>query len=166
MKKVWRLLLLFLALAALLAALVFLKDKPQEETAENNETKSIELLKVDKEKIQKVSVKSTKGNYDLKKSGDTWTIEGASFKIDQDAVDNILNSLTTITADRLIKENSSELEEYGLKEPEVIVTVELIDGRSKEIQLGNTSPSGESSYIKVKENNNVYLANSYAVSNF
>lgn len=164
MKKVWRLLSMLIVLIVLVGIYIFAKDTPKkEETANNTEVKTIELLKLEKDKIKKVAIKSQDNEITIEKQGDKWGVTGTQFPIKQDSLNNVVTTLSSLNADKLIAENPSDLQQYGLDKGNAIVTATMDNGEEKTVVLGNETPGGSSSYVMLKGVNNVYTVSSTSI---
>lgn len=75
---------------------------------------------------------------------------------------NVVSMAAMIQVYELICEDPTEeqLHNYGLTEPSAILEVELEDGTSKKMIVGDTAPAGTYMYIQMAGDNNVYSTSS------
>lgn len=65
------------------------------------------------------------------------------------AVDFLLSTLVNSQSERDFEVSTEQLSEYGLVEPAVILTVQLIDGKTQQVHLGDPDFQGESLYALI-----------------
>ncbi|HWE51468.1 MAG TPA: DUF4340 domain-containing protein [Bryobacteraceae bacterium] len=103
----------------------------------------------------------------LKKLADVWTItEPKPMDADSEAVGPLTGALGTITADRVIDENPSTLEPYGLGPTAMEVDITTKDGKTTKLLVGSATPSGSDNYAKVEGNPKVYTIASSVKTGF
>lgn len=165
MKKSQKLFSGFIILAVLLGIYIHAKDVPQESNTDNQAV-SIEVVKIDKAKIKQIDIKSAASEFSLSKEGGKWKISGENSELNESVMNSILESLSTINAERLISEASSDLGEYGLDHPDKIITVKLDSGEQKIIEVGAKTLRGYSYYLKIKDISRIYTVSSSYVDDF
>ena len=117
----------------------------------------IELLQIDSEKVQALTIKNRDGEFVLEKDGDLWNlVSGGDFKIDSLKLDNIVSTISGLYAERVIEKDAKDLEKYGLSEP-VVHTLKTSDGETIVVELGNATVTNENYYVKLNEENTVYI---------
>jgi hypothetical protein len=93
----------------------------------------------------------------LKKTGDKWEItEPKPLPADQDAVKGLVTSLASLQSDRLIEQNPTSLETFGLAEPKGEIDVTIKGGTVNKVLFGSENPSGSATYAKLASNPAVY----------
>ncbi len=66
-----------------------------------------------------------------------WKAQGGSeMKVKSSKIDNLLDQLGVIRADEFLEAKSKEGEDYGLDPADVVVSLDLKDGRKEEVRLG------------------------------
>jgi hypothetical protein len=154
-----------MVLVVLIAIYFYAKAIP-EKTEVTKEASAVEVLRLDKEKIKKIDIDSSASKVSLVKEGTEWKAVGENRSLDQNIVNNLVNSLSVIIADRLISEKADDLAQYGLKEPANSVTVILDGGEQKVILLGDKTLGGDSVYIKIKDDVKVFTVDATSVENY
>jgi hypothetical protein len=76
--------------------------------------------------------------------------------VDNDAVQNVASSLTSLTADQVVEDKPSDLAQFGLKEPSFDLKITKKDGKTTELQLGDEAPTSGLIYAKVAADPKVY----------
>ena len=103
----------------------------------------------------------------LKKVSDVWQItEPKALPADSEAVSPLTGALSSIDTDRLIDENPSSLEPYGLTSAATEIDVTQKGGRVTKLLLGGATPAGSDTYIKLGSDPKVYTIASTSKSNF
>ena len=86
----------------------------------------------------------------LKRDGGNWQIVSPkSVPADQSSVSSLVNSATSITSDRVVDPNVTDLATYGLQPPVLKVNIDTNAGKTTALLVGEESPSG-SVYAKLE----------------
>ncbi len=157
--------ILVVVLGLLVGAYFFINYKKSGTTdpaAQTTETdKSIRVMEMDSQKISSIQYSSPEGEFTIKRQGDTWVMDPAyELALDKNTVDNTVSSLADVVANKVIAEKSDRLSDFGLDKPSVVKVV-LSDGSSKELEVGNKSPTGEDVYVKLKGQQKIYTVGGY-----
>lgn len=108
------------------------------------------VFSVNAEDITQVEWSSGSEKLEFKKDADKWSIAGvASETIAQSKVNTFIQSVANIRSSREIGGEENP-EEYGLKEPNTVITV-TANGETSEIFIGDTSPTLGEVFIMKKE---------------
>lgn len=100
--------------------------------------------------------KSSNGEYDVE-----WElVSGGNFPLHHQNVNIVALNAVDLKAYKLIEENPTSLDIYGLDKP-YRVTFKLDDGTEKYIEVGSMTPTKQAYYIRVSDSNNVYAIYSY-----
>src|SRR5262249_51547901 len=65
-----------------------------------------------------------------------------------------------LTSDRLIEDKAADLAPYGLATPGVLVTVTKKDGKTEDLLLGDDTPTGGGTFVKMKNDPRVFSVSS------
>lgn len=157
MKKLWSLLALVLVLVLLSGSYVYLKNKPKKDNAKNNESAAKEQIsQIDKDKITKMVLTSSKGEIVFEKKDKEWKIPNVNYKLNQTDIDDIAQSFANMQAETVVSDNGKDLENYGLKTPAVTAKAILSDGTEKVFLLGDKTPIGDTYYLMAKDSPKIY----------
>lgn len=127
-------------------------NKKQEEEEESGE--SILVTELDADTITAVSYNVGNGELAFEKQDDTWYYaEDKDFPLDQSYLQNIVDGMCAITADRKL-EDGDALADYGLEEP--AYTVQLTDSEGNTTQIGFGDLTGDNYYVNVNGSDQVY----------
>src|SRR5687768_1049868 len=132
------------------------------------ETPSEKLITVEASQIQEVRIRNEAGEEStLKRSGDRWTLaEIAGAEADETEAGNIVTSLASLEASRVVDEQPASLAEYGLDKPRMTVAFTDAAGKQQTILVGSKTPTGGDLYAKVADAPRVILIGSYLEETF
>jgi hypothetical protein len=152
----------FLALALIvLIGIYFWYDnyqKSKENTADSDEEQTIDLAMVDTTQVD--SIHYVKGDTDLTfiLVNDVWVEQKDEERpINQEHITSILNAIKELKADRLIMESPEDLSDYGLEQPQAILTATMKDQSIVTVKIGDEATDSSGYYGLVNENSTVYL---------
>ena len=139
--------------------------KETESEEENDETKEIVSISSDDEKSIKFII--DKKEVTFEKDGDTWIKNDESeFPVDQDKLDTLAGSFSSVTAERTL-ENVEDVSEYELDQPENTITITTEDGETTVIQVGMENDSTSQEYIELNnDSSTVYVVGSTTFQSF
>jgi hypothetical protein len=160
-KRHRQLLLLGIIMVGLLGAYFFLKQKPLTKTPAApaaSAKPAIVLAQLDQAQINKLVIKSPKGNLTFVKQPGGWQSEPAQpYELDQDRIITTVSTFTALTATELIDGQPDDLRQYGLAQPAVTVTVYTAGKTgSVTVHLGDLTPLGSNYYAQREGDPKVY----------
>ena len=159
------LILLLLALAALILVYYWYGKYSSSKEDKDTTSDTISLVEIDKDQVNSLHYKYDDADLTFVKEDDIWKSEAAPDRpINQDYVNNMLNAIDEISADRLIAEKPDNLEDYGLAEPISYLQAKLTNGSSVTLQVGNEVSTKDGYYALVNEDGKVYMLASNYVS--
>lgn len=151
--------ILVLLLAALLGTYFWYdNDKKSKEKTEAQEKQTIDLAKVDAAQVE--SLHYVKGATDLTflLTGEVWVEQNDQQRpMNQEHITAMLNAIKDLKADRLIMKSPENLSDYGLEQPQAILTATKKDKSTVTVKLGNKTTDSSGYYGMVNEDNTVYL---------
>lgn len=167
MTKFRNIIIMVVVLALLGGSYIFLKNRPDREEPQAQKDK-VTILKFDKNEITQMVLKSSKGvltfnkvekEIEEEKDGKKEKVKKSMWEVDyphpvvlkQMSVDDIAYSFASLYAERVVEEETPEdLTPYGLKEPQVVAEATLEDGSKKVLLLGNKTAAGNTYYLMVE----------------
>lgn len=159
MKLYRNLIILVVVLLALIGSILLYNFVFKSETAVDD--KSISVSKFESDKASEIIIEGNEGKIVLKKNDTQWElVSGGDFPLNNTAVNSIVTNMADLTAYKLIEENSSSLDKYGLENPYKL-TIKLKDGTESIVQVGNETPTKQGYYIKKIDSNDVYAVYTY-----
>lgn len=134
-------------------------NSKNEQAEEGTGTESTTLAELDTDSVTEIAYTYAGNTVTLAKDEeDTWYYtEDTGFPLNTTRVDTMLTALSSVTAIRLISENSEDFGEFGLSEPQCVVTVKSSDGTSSVFNIGNYNEMLSAYYINVGGTDKSYL---------
>ncbi|MDR1699696.1 MAG: DUF4340 domain-containing protein [Lachnoclostridium sp.] len=165
-KKQWLLLgsLLFV-IAAMIIGYRFIPEgekETEEEITAQEQTTNIASMTADS--IQSIEVKSARGTSTFVKENNVWSwSQKKDISLNTETMDTFTKELEKVDVTTEIDYDETLLEDYGLKEPDLIVTVTQTDGKETIFSLGTTVPSvgGYYSTVSGREGKIINLPQSF-----
>jgi hypothetical protein len=157
-----------IVLAALTGTLYWSNHrKPAESTASADAAPKI--LTLNQADITGIEIKKQSGEgLSLGKTdAGHWQITAPkSLAADQDAVSNMLSTLSSLNSDRLVEDKATNLEQYGLATPSLEVDITKKDKKTEKLLIGDNTPAGSGAYAAVAGDPRVFILATYNRSNF
>lgn len=128
----------------------------EEESTESTET--YEFVSVSSDDITKLTWSYEDTEYTLEKNDDgnwIWT-DDEDFELDQDTVNGMVSTISAIDASRVLTD-VTDYAQYGLDDPESVITFETSDGQEIQIITGDTNEVSSEYYAKRSDDDSVYL---------
>src|SRR5215471_8399934 len=101
----------------------------------------------------------------LKKTDGKWQIiQPKPLAADQDSVNSLVSSLSSLSSDRLIEDKASDLSSYGLTSPAEQVAVTRKDGKVQTLLVGDDTPTSSGVFAKLEGDPRVFTIASYVKS--
>lgn len=158
----------FLGLLAILIALVaYLYFVESKRTPGSDIEKRPKVFSVDESAIDEITIKAESGEVTtLRKSGSDWQIVApTSAEADSSEVSGLTMNLASLEEQRLIDENPSDVQEFGLDNPRVEVAFKA-GGEEHRLLIGSRTPTGGDMYARTAASPKVFLIASYLDSTF
>jgi hypothetical protein len=154
---------LVVILVALGAYLYFVESKREP----GSESRLEKVFAVQADAIEEITVRSDSGEQTtLRKSDGNWTIVApVATEPDSVEVSGLTSGLSNLELQRVIDDNATNLEEYGLAPPAIEVAFRA-GGEERRLQIGNKTPPGTDLYAKLADQPRVFLISSYLSSTF
>ena len=122
------------------------------------------MLTIPEDQIREVRIEKTGGERTLLRKGDDgkWQIvEPQPLRADQDTVNSMVSTLSSLSADKLVEEKAADLSPYGLNKPGLTVKVARKDGKTSDVAIGDEVLTGSGSYAKVAGDPRVFTIASF-----
>lgn len=170
-KKVKGLIAGTVAVVVLVAALVILMLMPgTEDGASSSDVSSSSDIVLNSKAVSDISsitVQNSLGEYTVTpgENGE-YSVTGLTedIPLNQSGYDNITSDASEIVAKRLVEENTENLAQYGLEEPQAQVSIAYADGSELSMAVGEDAPLEAGTYVL--QDGKVYLFNSHKVDTF
>jgi Domain of unknown function (DUF4340) len=128
-----------------------------------DETKSTKLFTVPDDQIQEIKLqKQGADTIDLHRTAGKWQIVSPkSLPADQDSVSSMLSTLSSMNSDHVIEEHATNVDQYGLSQPSMKVTIVETNSKSHELLVGDSTPAGSAAYAELAGEPKVFTIASY-----
>jgi IS5 family transposase len=122
---------------------------------------------VQSDKIDKVTVKSDKGETTTaQKQGTSWQLtQPVATGADESEVSGITSNLASMEVQRVVDEQPGDLKQYGL-DPARVEVAFASGGKERRILLGQKTPTGSDMYAKLPDKPRVFLISSFLDTTF
>ena len=153
------------ALAALAGTLYWSNHhKPADDTVKASADTPPKILAMNEADLTKIDLKK-KGADELvlaKNNAGKWQITAPKpLGVDQDAVNSMVSTLSSLSSDRLVEDKAANLNQYGLTAPSIEVDVTKKDGKTQKLLIGDDTPTGSAAYARLDGDPRVFTIASY-----
>lgn len=145
------LLLLGILIIVMVFYFTYKKILPQKEKLKEEKEK---IFSVEKEKINRIYIKTPDKEIELVKENENWIIKEKGYECDKDEIETILNKIISLDIEKELGE-ISELSIYGLLEPKKLLEFKA-NGENYILYVGDDTPTGSSTYV-TKDKKNILL---------
>jgi hypothetical protein len=161
-------LILVVVLAGLGAYIYFVDSKRPAASADGSSAVKEKVFTVEGDKVNELRVTSKGESSLLRKTESGWKlVEPAPFDADPPEVIGIANALGNVEIVRVVDENATNLDQFGLANPAVVVEYKAEGGASGKLKLGNKNATqGEVYALKNDDQKRVFLVSSFQESTF
>jgi len=122
------------------------------------------VLSVQEADIRRIEVARRGGETTVieKDTSGNWKLTSpAGYPVDKLAVSSFVTAVASVSSDKVVEDKTTDLAQYGLKEPSLTVTLGLKDGKTKVQRVGDDAPAGSASYAAADGDPHVYTIASY-----
>jgi hypothetical protein len=160
-------LILVVVLAGLGAYIYFVDAKRPAASADGSSAEKEKVFTVEADKINELRVTSQGQTSLLKKTESGWKlVEPTAIDADPPEAIGVATALTNIDIVRVIDENATNLEQFGLANPKTIVEYKAEGGGSGTLKLGNKNPTQSEIYALKNNDKRVFLVSSFQETSF
>lgn len=157
--------LVLIVLCALLLAVVLLLDKNGGKSDGAGESK--QLFKVEEGKIRRIALVRDGATVAAVRGDKQWTIEQpVRAEGNKDEWNGLALALSAFDYERVVEEQPQNPGQYGLGNPELVVTFELDKGEVHKLELGAPNFSGGSYFARRGNDPKIYLVSGYSRDKF
>lgn len=165
-RQLGTILLLLILLCGLGIGYLFAIRYQEKKEAADTESE-ITLYSVKESDITELSYQNSTAKLTLIKKGKTWHLKNdASFPVEQSRVETMLGDVAKMTAKRLVVKDCTDLSEYELEEPQLVVTIVTKDGEKRKLSYGLEAAAAGGCYAYMDDARDVYVIASNVTSDF
>jgi Domain of unknown function (DUF4340) len=153
---------------AILGGAIWWSNKHPSTDTKSKTPDTPKIVSVDGKQIDTIRIsKPGSDPVELAKLANSWEImKPATMHADQDAVNMLTGSLSTLNADRLIDEHPTDLKEFGLDNPSIEVDFTVKGGKEQKLLLGSDTPAATGTYAKLESDPKVYTVPTVTKTSF
>jgi Domain of unknown function (DUF4340) len=160
----FRLVALALVVIAL-GAYIFFFERHQLSTDEIAERKDKLFPSFEQSAADDIQIRNPHGRFELKREGAKWKLVAPlADDANQGVVTGMLSSFAELKAERTLGSSGVKLDDYGLKQPTIDVTVREKGGRVSRLELGSELPLGNTVAALAGARPAVLLVSKYIMS--
>lgn len=165
--KVARLLIAALVLAGL-GGVVWWSNKSEAAKATKADSKAApKILELKDADIKQIEIRHHEGETTIvkKDAAGKWSITAPqALAADQTAVGAITSAVTSLSSDRVVDENATNLPSYGLDPARVAVIFTMADGKTHTVSIGEDTPTEGNTYAMVDGDKRLFTIASFGKS--
>jgi Domain of unknown function (DUF4340) len=156
----------FLAVAAVLAVLVYGLDKfniGPTATANANATSTTtasqtpQIFSFDDTKVTSFELHQADQAVRIDKQGDNWVVAGTGAPANKSSFTSLIIRMASLKATRGVDNPGTDLSQYGLDVVKESAVATLDDGTRYELDLGNKTPVQTGTYAKKSDTSDIYV---------
>ena len=132
------------------------------------ETSTVKLLNLPEDQIRNVEIRKRSGEtINLQRDGSLWQITAPKpFRADPDVVSSMLSTLSSLSSDRTVEEKATGMDQYGLNEPVIELSVADKNKKTTRLLIGDDTPAGTAVYAAIAGDPRVFALSSYKKNSF
>lgn len=152
----------FAALAAAVAGLDRFGPAPSGATAAATPDAQLAIFEFDDRTVQTLTARVADKTVVLQRDGDAWKLADTGEPGIRTSINSLLVRMSTLRGTRRL-DPSTDLASFGLAEPRIEATVQLDDGSTFGLQMGDRTPVGTGTYAKKADAPDVFvISNTFA----
>jgi hypothetical protein len=132
------------------------------------ESTTVKLLNLPEDQIQSFQIKKRGGEtIQLQRNGSKWLIAAPEpLRADPDAISSMLSTLSSLSSDRTVEEKAASVDQYGLTQPTMELSVTDKNNKSTRLLIGDDTPAGAAVYAAIAGDARVFALSSYKKNSF
>lgn len=136
------------------------RDKLNKSDGSDEDT-SLVMATMDSDLINKIHYKHENADMTFVFENDKWVyVDDKERPINQNYIEDMLNLVNEIKAERIVTENPDDLEQYGLTDPYAWLEVTQSDGKSLALTIGDKVTGGLGYYAMIDSSDTVFIVSS------
>ena len=160
-------LVLVVVLAGLGAYIYFVDSKRPAASADGSSATKEKVFTVEADKINELRITYQGESSLLRKADGGWKmIEPAQIDADPPEAIGVATALTNVEIVRVVDENATNLEQFGLANPQITVAFKADGGAAGTLKLGNKNATQGEIYAVKNDEKRVFLVSSFQETSF
>ncbi len=124
--------------------------------SDNNEKNNLNLFGFNLNDVKSLEIINESGTFEFEINNDIWEmVKGEKFEFNKNKLVAISTYMSNLKAERIVAKNRDKDEAFGLK-GNMIITVSLINGDKNKLEMGDMTPTKDSYYVRINDEDNVY----------
>lgn len=119
------------------------------------ESAPVQLVSFDRDLASKMLITNEEGEFAFTYADGTWELDSQEFEINAYAVSTVCNYMSNVSSLKTVEKDCENLSKYGLDKP-ITVTVTTSDGNTYTLLVGDPTPTNESFYVMLPDQDAVY----------
>lgn len=100
-------------------------------------------------------------------SAATYTLDGyQDIYMNDSVIGTMAHNANGMISEDVIEENCTDLEKFGLADPEITVDIKYETGTEYHMAIGSSAPSGDVTYVMINDVNTVYTVRNSLLANY
>jgi hypothetical protein len=161
-------LLVAVVLLAVLGGAIWYSNKKQAQKEKAPADTSPKIVSIPEDRIREIRLlKAGAEPIVLSHDSGKWALTAPlPLPADPDASASLVSALSSVTADKTIEDNPTDLTSYGLAGPALQVQVFEKGGNQVQLAIGDDTPTNSGAYARVSGDRRVYTVASYVKTSF
>lgn len=157
---------LLVVLVAAYAAVMAYNKRPEEEKPSSGQEEEAVILSLEGT-VTEMTVESKQGTLEFELKDEIWTEKNnEGFPVKQSALGNMAGAFRKLTATHTIEESTQNLSDYGLSDPDYVITVMTSDGKKAVLFVGMQNTITSEYYVYAEDVSGVYTVGTTTVNYF
>jgi len=158
-------LLIAAAVLAGLGGLLYWSNRSEAAKAAKGDPKAApKILDLKETEIKQIEIRHRAGETTVVKRDGSgkWSITAPlPLAADQSAVGAITTAAASLSSDRVVDENASNISSYGLEPPRIGITLTMADGKTRVLRIGEDTPTDGGSYAMLDGDKRLFTIASF-----
>jgi hypothetical protein len=162
--KLGRLLIAAVLLAGLAGAVWWSNKSEAAKASKPPADATPKILSLKDDQIRQIEIKKRDGTDTIVKKDDSgkWSITAPTpLPADQASANAVASAVSSISSERVVDDNVTDLASYGLAPAVDEVTFTMKDGKTPKLLIGDATPTGSSVYAKVVGDSRLFTMSSF-----
>jgi hypothetical protein len=158
------LLIATVVLAALAGGIWWSNKSEKERAAKPAADAPPKILDMPEDQLQKVEIRKTGAETTvLERKAGKWEITAPKpLPVDQESMNSVVSTLASLASDRVVEDKAADLSPYGLAKPSIEIVVTQKDGKSRQVLIGDETPTGNGFFAGLQGDPRVFTIASYS----
>ncbi len=141
-----------------IASYYFFIDIPQEKKKKEEKKRAEKIFQFDKDHVQSITLAKKDQTIKILKKDGKWKVDKPlQVDTDTDAAEFLVTALKNARFTRVVDDNPTDLATFGLKDPQLKITLLVKDKKKQTLRIGDDAPIGSFLYVQREDETKVLL---------